>query len=103
MSTSPGGVRAILNEERNQTVLEQFFRYAIAIAVLPLALFFVVRNILRMDAVSYNQFGSPDIIAGLCAACCVQLIAGIFAYSALVDTSCSNLRQDSRSLAAKTR
>lgn len=85
MSTVQTGFSAIASEPRNRPVIKRFARAAIAVAVIPLSVFFLVYYAVSSVNLPTHPLLSPLTLAGLAAVVTVNVVISVFAALALYD------------------
>lgn len=87
MSSIQAGINAIAQQEANRPVVKRFFRFAAAVAFVPIAVYFIVFEVYR----SFNNAGSgllaPPIVAGIAAVFALNIVTALFALVAYKEAS----------------
>lgn len=83
MSTIQQGILAISHEPANHPIIRKFFRFAAAVALVPIAVYIVVSQLVRTVTATKTGFLSPPILGGLAAILSLNIVMGMFAVSAL--------------------
>lgn len=82
------GLAAISNERSNAPIVARFFRFAVALAVLPPLVYYCSLQALKDKSLSAFPTGfTPPIIAGIAAVLVINLIISTFALLAVLEPS----------------
>lgn len=85
MSAVQTGFNAIASEPRNRPVIQRFARAAIAVAVIPLSVFFLVYYAVSSVNLPTHPLLSPLTLSGLAAVVTVNVVISVFAALALYE------------------
>lgn len=85
MSTVREGFNAIFQEPANRIVISRFLRVAVAVAVAPVAVYFLTYAFVRELSLPSHGIYSPSILAGLAAVLTLNGITAAFALHAALE------------------
>lgn len=85
MSATQSGFNAISREPGNRPVIKRFVRTSIAVALIPLSVFFLVYSIVSNLNLPTHPLLSPLTLSGLAAVVTVNVVISVFAALALYD------------------
>lgn len=85
MSAMQSGFNAITSEPRNRPVIQRFTRAAIAVALIPLSVFFLVYYAVSSLNLPTHPLLSPLTLSGLAAVVTVNVVISVFAALALYE------------------
>lgn len=85
MSTTRSGFNTIVSEPTNRPVIRRFLRAALAVALIPLAVFFLVYYLVSKIDFPTHPLLSPLTLSGLAAVVTVNVVTTVFAALAVYD------------------
>jgi uncharacterized membrane protein YgcG len=89
MSDVQAGLRAILSEPANASVLVRFARFAWAVALVPVAVYGValaaLRALVRRNVLSGVGASTPSVAASVCAVLALNILTALFAIGAVTE------------------
>lgn len=83
------GIEALAREPANKPIIARFFRFAVALAVLPVVFYFLVYNLVQFLGLNQGGVLSAPILGGLAAVLTINIVTSLFALLALRERSYS--------------
>lgn len=87
MSRIQQGLQAISREPANAPIVKRFFRFAAAVAIIPIAAYALVLTLAKAAAssgvIAGRGLSSPPILAGVAAVLALNIVTALFALLAL--------------------
>ncbi|PXF43605.1 hypothetical protein BWQ96_06614 [Gracilariopsis chorda] len=87
MSSMQEGIEALAREPTNKPIIAKFFRFAAALAILPVIFYFLVYNLVRFLNLNQSGILSAPILGGLAAILTINIVTSLFALLALRERS----------------
>jgi len=91
MSEIQSGIQAISREPANAPIVKRFFRFAAAVAFVPVVTYVLVFNIaktaLRRGVISGQGITAPPILGGIAAIFSLNIVTSLFALLAVQEKS----------------
>lgn len=98
MSSPEEGIHAITDEPANRPIVKRFIRFAVAVAVVPIVIYFAIFHLASSVSLPPHQLLSPPILAGFVAVFSINIITSLFAVFALNEKSPSSSSPSSASV-----